>query len=75
MAIGAAAAYTGLVGDPLRLAIVLGAVFGLAALPSLMLWCAGGLMLTRALRTEEQWKIVNAALGLLLAASILTMWL
>jgi threonine/homoserine/homoserine lactone efflux protein len=75
MALGAAAAYAGLATSPIRLALLMGAVFGVAALVALSLWCTGGLMLARALRTERQWRIVNAALGLLLAVSIIPMWL
>ncbi|SEC71991.1 Threonine/homoserine/homoserine lactone efflux protein [Rhizobiales bacterium GAS191] len=75
MALAAAAAYAGLTVDPLRLALLLAAAFGLAALPALSLWCAGGSLLARTLRTEPQWRAVNATLGLLLAASIVPMWL
>jgi threonine/homoserine/homoserine lactone efflux protein len=34
-----------------------------------------GLLLARLLRTERQWRVLNAVLGLLLAASIVPMWL
>jgi hypothetical protein len=40
----------------------------------LSLWSMGGLLLARVLRTERQWHIVNAILGLLLATSILPIW-
>jgi threonine/homoserine/homoserine lactone efflux protein len=75
MALGAAAAYAGLASSPLRLALLMSAVFGIVALLALSLWCSGGIMLARALRTERQWRIVNATLGLLLAASVIPMWL
>jgi threonine/homoserine/homoserine lactone efflux protein len=75
MALGAAAAYAGLAADPLRLALVMSAVFGIAAVLALSLWCTGGLMLARALRSERQWRTFNAALALLLAASVIPMWL
>ncbi|CAN7631837.1 LysE family transporter [Bosea sp. LjRoot90] len=74
MAVAAAAAYAGLSDGPLRLALALGGVFGLAATLSLTLWCMGGLWLSRTLKTERQWRIVNVALGLLLAASVVPMW-
>lgn len=74
MAFGAAAAYAGLAADPRQLALLLGAVFGVAAVAALSLWCVGGLVLARALRTERQWRTVNAGLGLLVAASVIPMW-
>ncbi|TIX64054.1 MAG: LysE family translocator, partial [Mesorhizobium sp.] len=54
--------------------LLLGAVFGLAAAFSLSLWCVAGTLLARLLKTERQWRALNIALGLLLAASILQMW-
>jgi threonine/homoserine/homoserine lactone efflux protein len=75
MALAAAAAYAGLATSPIRLALLMGAVFGVAALVALLLWCTGGLMLARALQTERQWRVLNVTLGLLLAASIIPMWL
>jgi threonine/homoserine/homoserine lactone efflux protein len=74
MAMAAASAYAGLSDDPVRLAIVLGAVFGSTAMLSLMLWCMGGQWLSRVLKTETQWRTVNVTLGLLLAASVVPMW-
>ncbi|HYE51222.1 MAG TPA: LysE family transporter [Azospirillaceae bacterium] len=75
MALGAAASFAALSPDPALLALVLGAAFGTAAVASLTLWCVGGLLLARALKTERQWRAVNLLLALLLAASILPMWL
>lgn len=75
MALGAAASFAALTSNPLRLAMILGSAFGLAAIVSLMLWCVAGVMLRRALRTERHWRIANAILGLLLAASIAPIWL
>jgi threonine/homoserine/homoserine lactone efflux protein len=74
MALAAASAYAGLSGDPLRLAILLGSVFGLAATLSLTLWCIGGRWLSRVLETEMQWRTTNICLVLLLAASVVPMW-
>ncbi len=74
MAFGAAASFAMLAADPWRLGLMLGLTFALAATVSLSLWCLAGLMLARLLRTDRQWRLVNAALGLLLAASILPMW-
>jgi threonine/homoserine/homoserine lactone efflux protein len=75
MAVGAAGAYTALADDPVKLGLLLAGVFGVAAIVSLLLWCSGGQVLARLLKTERQWRAVNIALALLLAASILPMWL
>jgi len=75
MVLGAAASFAALARGPAELATLLGLTFGLMAAGSLMLWCAAGLLLARLLRSERQWRLLNAALGLLLAASIVPMWL
>ncbi|TPI34862.1 LysE family translocator [Mesorhizobium sp. B3-1-9] len=74
MGLGAAASFAALADGPLQLALLLGAVFGLAAAFSLSLWCVAGTLLARLLKTERQWRMLNLVLGLLLAASILQMW-
>ena len=75
MAVAAASTYSGIAAGPFLLALTMGAVFGGAAAISLTLWCAGGSWLSRILRTDRQWRIVNCALGAMLAASIIPMWL
>lgn len=75
MALGAAASFAMLASGPFQLAVLLGSAFGLAAAVSLSLWCAAGLLLARTLRTERQWRLLNAALGVLLAVSVVPMWL
>lgn len=75
MVLGAAASFAALARGPVELATLLGLTFGLMAAGSLMLWCAAGLLLARLLRSERQWRLLNATLGLLLAASIVPMWL
>ena len=75
MALGAAASFAVLASGPFQLAVLLGSAFGLAAAVSLSLWCLAGLLLARLLRTERQWRLLNAALGVLLAASVIPMWL
>lgn len=75
IAFGAAAAYAGLTAEPFQLAVILATVFGCFGLVSLALWCAGGQALSRLLREEWQWRLVNAILGLLLVASVIPMWL
>jgi threonine/homoserine/homoserine lactone efflux protein len=75
LAVGAAGAYTALADDPVKLGLLLAAVFGICAIGSLLLWCSGGQVLARLLKTERQWRVVNVALALLLIASIIPMWL
>lgn len=75
VALGAAASFAALASGPAQLALLLGAAFGLAAAASLSLWCAAGLVLARLLRTERQWRVLNAVLGVLLAVSVVPMWL
>jgi len=74
MALGAAASFTAISPDPVVLALIMGAIFATASVVSLCLWCATGTLLAKALHNERQWRMVNIALGLLLAASILQMW-
>lgn len=75
MTVGAAASFAALADGPVRLGLLLGVTFGLSAVVSLSLWCVAGLLLARALRTEAQWRTLNIALGVMLAASILPIWL
>jgi threonine/homoserine/homoserine lactone efflux protein len=75
MALGAAASFAALTPDPVRLAAILGSAFGLAAIVSLVLWCTAGVLLGRTLRTDRHWRIANAALGVLLALSIVPIWI
>lgn len=75
MTIGAAASFAALADGPVRLGLLLFAAFGLAATLSLSLWCAAGLVLARLLRGDRQWRIVNAALGVMLALSVVPIWL
>lgn len=75
MTIGAAASFAGLASGPARLAVLLGVTFGVAAAVSLTLWCVAGQILARLLRTDRQWRMLNAVLGLLLVVSIVPMWL
>ncbi|WP_410012928.1 LysE family translocator [Sodalis sp. C49] len=75
MTLGAAASFASLAAGPIHLALTLGGSFGLAAILSLSLWCIAGLLLARLLRTDTQWHALNALLGILLAVSIIPMWL
>ncbi|MBL6954251.1 MAG: LysE family translocator [Alphaproteobacteria bacterium] len=75
MALGAAASFAALASSALALALIMAMTFGIAAITSLSLWCVGGAILARKLRTERQWRLVNILLGTLLAASILPIWI
>jgi len=75
MALGAAASFALLARGPLQLALLLGGIFGLAEILSLSLWCVAGLVLARWLTRTWHWRLVNGILGLLLAVSIVPMWL
>jgi len=75
MTLGAAASFAALASGPLQLAVLLGLTFGAAAAASLSVWCTAGLLLARWMRTDRQWRTLNVALGILLAASIIPMWL
>ncbi|MBM9402072.1 LysE family translocator [Gluconacetobacter azotocaptans] len=74
IALGAAASFAGIASSPLILASLLGLAFGISAILSLSLWCMAGLVVGRLLRTDRQWHLLNAALGILLALSIAPMW-
>lgn len=75
MTLGAAASFASLVASPLGLAALLSGLFAVCAILSLSLWCLGGLVLTRLLRSAAQWHAVNAVLGALIIASLLPLWL
>lgn len=74
MTVSAAASFEQLAGSPGQLALLLGVEFGLAALGSLALWCSLGVLLARFFRTPRHWHILNFAMGVLLAASIIPTW-
>jgi threonine/homoserine/homoserine lactone efflux protein len=71
----AAAAYANLASDPSQLAVVMGLSFGLAACVSLSIWCVAGRELARRVREPAHWRLVNGALGALIVASTIAMWL
>lgn len=75
MTTGAAASFAALADGPARLGLLLGLSFGLSAALSLSLWCGAGLVLARLLRSERQWRILNAVLGALLALTVIPLWL
>jgi threonine/homoserine/homoserine lactone efflux protein len=75
MTLSAAATFATLATSPAELAALLGVTFGVFATLSLSVWCVTGLLLARVLRTDQQWRLTNAVLGLLLAASIAPIWM
>ena len=75
MVLGAAASFAGLASNTPDPAVMLGATFFACAFTALTLRCHSGAMLGRILSTEHQWRLLNITLGLLLAASILPIWL
>ncbi len=75
MTLGAAASFATLASDPAQLSILLALAFGFAASVSVSLWCTAGTLMARLIRTEAQWRGLNMVLGVLLALSIVPMWL
>ena len=75
MTMGAAASFGALAAGPQQLAALLAMTFGAAALLSLILWCLAGQLLSRLLRNERQWRLLNIVLALLLTTSIAPMWI
>ncbi|QPC42779.1 LysE family translocator [Kaustia mangrovi] len=74
-ALGAAATFGDAASSPSELALLLASVFVCAAAISLTLWSTAGFFLAKLLHTRREWTIVNTLLGILLALSILQMWL
>ncbi|MBY5868663.1 LysE family translocator [Rhizobium leguminosarum] len=75
MALAAAAAYADLADNPVALGLILCFVFGAAAIFSMVIWCIGGLWLARRLTQPWQWRCLNLGLAMLLALSVIPMWL
>lgn len=74
MAFASAGAYSQLSENRLNLALLLGAVFAGLGTLSLTLWCVSGACLSKLIKEPRQWRIVNITLGLLIVASIVSMW-
>lgn len=73
--VSATAAYASLSENAFLLAVVLVTILTICCGIANVAWCAGGHALSRTLKTERQWRIVNTALGVLLALTIIPMWL
>ena len=74
MTVGAAASFALLASSPNHLAILFASAFGVAACASLALWCVLGVLLARFFRTPRHWRMLNLAMGVLLAASLIPAW-
>lgn len=74
MALGARAAFAGLASGPAQLGALLGAVFGIAAILSLSVWCFSGILIGRILRTPGQWQVVNGVFAVLTVAAVVPLW-
>lgn len=75
MTLSAAASFSSLTQGPGTLALLLSLVFGASCMCSLALWCGAGSALSRQLKTERQWRVLNRLLGALLVGSIVPIWL
>ncbi len=74
MAFGVAASFTSVSANPVQLSAIMAAVFGASAILSLSIWCVGGALLARVLRTRRHWRAFNMTLAGLLGLSILQLW-
>lgn len=74
MTLGAAASFPGLATTPAALALLFGGIFAGFVLLALSFWCVAGRAMGRWLRTERQWTVANAMLGVLLATSVIQIW-
>ncbi|WP_218179678.1 LysE family translocator [Pseudomonas gingeri] len=75
MTLSAAASFASLTQGAASLALLLSLVFAVSCMCSLALWCVAGLALSRQLKSERQWRVLNMTLGGLLVASIVPIWL
>jgi len=73
--VSATAAYASLTSNTAVFAMIFVAVWAICCSVACVAWCAGGHALARVLKTERHWQIVNGALGVLLALTIIPMWL
>lgn len=74
VALSASAAFSGPSTTPYGLALTLALTLGACVMVSLCLWCIGGFLLARALKTDAQWRAVNIGLAAALLASIAPLW-
>ena len=75
MGLAAAGAYAEFTSSSLELALVLALAFGCAAMGAMIVWCLGGTLLARMLKTEAQWLAVNILLAVVTVISVATVWI
>ena len=75
MALSAAAGYTALASSAPQRAMLLSLIFCLLMIPNWALWCSGCQALARVLRPERHWQVANTALGVLVVASLIPIWM
>lgn len=75
MALGVASSFSELAPDPLRLGSLLAAVFLASACLSLSLWVTAGRLLAKHLSTPMHWRLFNGFMAVLLAGSVVQLWL
>ena len=74
MGLAAAGAYAEFTSSSLELALLLAATFGCAAMGAMVLWCLGGAVLGRMLKTDARWSAVNLVLSIATVISVATVW-
>jgi len=74
MGLAAAGAYAEFTSSSLELALLLAATFGCAGLGAMVLWCLGGTVLGRMLKTDAQWFVVHLVLAIVTVVSVATVW-
>ena len=74
MALAAAGAYAEFTSSSMELALLLSLTFGSAGLGAMLLWCLGGALLGRMLKTDAQWFAVNLVLAIVTVASVAIVW-
>ncbi len=74
MGLAAAGTYAEFTSSSLELALLLAATFGSAGLGAMVLWCLGGTVLGRMLKTDAQWFAVHLVLAIVTVVSVATVW-
>ncbi|PWE52538.1 amino acid transporter [Metarhizobium album] len=72
---GASSSFADLVRWPPGQVALIGATFMVFATASMALWCTTGHALAQLLKSDWQWQVLNLTMALLLAASIIPLWL
>lgn len=72
---GASSSFSHLVSWPPGQIALMGATFLAFASASMTLWCVTGHALARLLKSDWQWQVLNRIMGLLLASSIIPIWM